>query len=84
MNIEIQIVKYNLLKLILNDREGTLSFEEEFMNRGPFFQPLLNNDFFSKCFFNEEEGLIEWPNGFGIAVNELYEELEFQSHLSIC
>jgi hypothetical protein len=83
MSIEIKINKWNDINVIIEDRTGNISFSNEFIQRGPFFKPLENFDFFKEAFVNIQDDLIEWPNGFGISIMELYDALEFSSEIEI-
>jgi hypothetical protein len=71
LNIKITAIEPYTLYVSIDDLNGIIKFDIEFLNRGSFFQPLLDFDFFKQAFVNMEDGLIEWPNSFGIAIDEI-------------
>lgn len=84
MNIEIKILIPNQIEIEIKNKKGLINFDNNFFDRGPIFKELANFEFFKKAFINLEDGLIEWPNGFGIALDEIEYTLEKSDKLQIC
>ena len=82
-NIEIKISNPLEINIKINSKIGKIYFDENFVNRGAFTKPLLDFHFFEKAFLNLEDGLIEWPNSFAIALSEIEFILETSNEIFI-
>lgn len=76
MNTKIKIIKHNLIEIEIEEEKGTVEFSAEFLTAGPFFSALNDKDFFDAVSINNEEGMIEWPNGYGLSILELYHDFK--------
>jgi hypothetical protein len=70
-NFELKILSPRTLKFSIDELSAVVTIDEELLNRGPFGQPLLDFEIFKQALLNLEDGLIEWPNGYAIAIDEL-------------
>jgi hypothetical protein len=70
--IEIQYVADYSYRIVFDDNTAAVVDFSEYLDHGPVFAPLRNQDFFQKA--RIEGGTIAWPNGADVAPETLYDK----------
>jgi hypothetical protein len=83
IKIKIQIDAPLQINIEIGKKKGLVIFDKNYLLKGPFFQPLLDFDFFKTATLDFEQGLIIWPNGYGISLFEIECVLKTSNNVNI-